>query len=133
MSASNYLELAILDHIFGKATFTAPSNIYVALCTSAPTDTSTGSTLTEANYTGYARKQTSPSDWASASAGAIENANAITFAACTAGSSSATHFALVDASSAGNVLYWGALGATLAISAGIVPEFAAGDLVVTAD
>ena len=133
MSASNYLELKVLDHVFGKATYTAPANIYVALCTSAPDDTSTGSTLTEANYTGYARKQTAPSDWNAASAGAISNANAITFDPCTVGTSSCTHFALVDAATTGNVLFWGALGATLAVSAGITPNIPAGDADITAD
>ena len=133
MSASDYLENKVLDHIFGKASYTAPSNLYVALCTEAPTDASTGSTIVEANYTGYARKQTSPSDWDAAASGLTDNANAIAFAACTGGSSDVTHFALVDAAADGNVIFWGALASSLAVSAGITPEFAAGDLDVTCD
>lgn len=130
--ASDYLENALLDHITGKTSYTKPT-AYVALCTAAPTDASTGSTLTEANYTGYARKQTAGSDWDAASGGAVANAAAITFDACTGGSSTVTHFALVDASSAGNVLCWGALSASLAVSAGITPEFAIGALDLTLD
>lgn len=133
MSASNYLENAILDHIFGESTYSAPANIYVALCTTAPTDTSTGSTLVEATYTGYARKSTAASDWGAASGGQVSNTGAIVFNPCTAGTSTVTHFALVDASSNGNVLFWGALTASLAVSAGITPQFAIGELDITAD
>jgi len=132
MSASNYLELELLDHLFGKGSYTPPT-VYVALCTSAPSDTDTGSTITEATYTGYSRKSTAAGDWNTAASGAIDNANAITFDACTGGSSNVTHFALVDAASAGNVLVWGALDSTLAVSNGITPEFAAGALEVTMD
>ena len=133
MSASNYLELEILDHIFGNGTYTPATNIFVALLTATPDDTDTGSTITEATYTGYARKSTAGSDWNTASAGAIDNANAITFDACTGGSSTITHFALCDASTAGNVLFWGALSSSFAVSDGVTPSFGAGALDTTAD
>lgn len=128
MHASNYLEQKFLDHLFGKSTFTAPSNIYVALCSAAPGDTDTGSTITEVNYTGYARVQTSPSDWNAWASGIIDNLNAITFPKATGGSATATHFALVDASSGGNLLIWAPLNSSLAISNNIQPSFPAGDL-----
>ena len=131
-AASDYLELEILDHLFGKGSYTPPT-IYVALCTAAPNDASTGSTLTEATYTGYARKSTAAGDWNTASAGLTDNANAITFAACTGGSSTVTHFALVDAATNGNCLIHGALTGSLAVSSGITPEFAAGELDVSLD
>ena len=132
--ASDYLEDKLLDHLFNKASYTAPT-IYVALCTAAPVDSDTGSTITEATYTGYARKSTVAGDWNAASGdpSTIDNGNAITFAACTGGSSTVTHFALVDASSAGNMLLWGALTSSLAVSSGITPEFAVGALDVTLD
>jgi len=130
--ASDYLENALLDHIVGKTSFTMPT-AYVALCTAAPTDASTGSTIVEANYTGYARKQTAGSDWATASGGATSNQAAITFDACTAGSSTVTHFAVCNAATTGQVLFFGALSASLAVSAGITPQFAIGALDVTLD
>jgi hypothetical protein len=133
MSASDYLELKVLDHIFNKTAYTAATTFYLALCTTAPTDASTGSTIVEATYTGYARKSFVAADLNAASAGATTNANAITFAACTGGSSTVTHFAIVDASSAGNVLFWGALTSSLAVSNGITPSVAASALSVTAD
>lgn len=133
MSASDYLELALLNHLFNKTAYTAPTTFYVALCTAAPTDASTGSTIVEATYTGYARKSTVAADWTTAASGANNNGNAITFAPCTAGTSTVTHFAICDASSAGNVLLWGALTASLAVSAGITPSFASGQLTNSCD
>lgn len=129
-AASDYLENKIIDHITGKTAFTQPT-AYVALCTAAPNDASTGSTITEADYTGYARVSTAGGDWNASSGGTADNANAITFGACTAGSNTITHYAIVDASSAGNVLTYGALDASLAVSAGITPAFAAGAISVT--
>jgi hypothetical protein len=128
--ASDYLENKVLDHIFGKAAYTAPANLYIALCTAAPTDASTGSTLTEANYTGYARKQSAPADWSVSSGGTLSNSNVLEFAPCTAGSSAVSHFAIVDAAANGNVLFYGTC--TLAVSTGIIPRFAAGALIVSA-
>jgi len=130
--ASNYLENALVDHITGKTAYTQPT-AYVALCTAAPNDASTGATITEADYTGYARESTAGSDWNAASGGTADNANAITFGACTAGSNTITHFAILDAASNGNVLVYGTLDPSLAVSAGITPSFAAGALSITCD
>lgn len=130
--ASNYLENALVDHITGKTSYTQPT-VYVALCTASVSDTNTGSTITEASYTGYAREETAGSDWNAASGGTADNANAITFGACTAGSSTVTHYAVLDAATNGNLLFYGALDASLAVSAGITPTFAAGALTVSID
>jgi len=132
MSASNYLENALLDHLFGKSTYASPTTIYVALLTDAPDETGTaGSDFTEADYTSYARVSTTDSDWNSASGGSLTNGNAITFPACTGGSSTVTHFALLD--QAQNLLVTGALDSSLAVSNGITPEFAASALTCTLD
>jgi hypothetical protein len=134
MSASNYLELKLLDHLFGKGAYTPPS-IYVALLTAEPSDTDEGDDLVEAAYTGYARKSTAAADWRAAVGGATTNANKITFAPCTGLTASITHWALVDSGTtgAGNVLVWGALTSPLAISNGITPEFAVDALSVSVD
>ncbi len=52
---SNYLAKKALDHILGGGDFTRPTTVYIALCTARPTMADTGSTITEANYTGYSR------------------------------------------------------------------------------
>lgn len=127
--ASDYLEKKLMDHLFGKAAYTAPT-IYVALFTATPNDAGGG---TEANYGGYARKTTAPADWNAAGAtdGTITNANELAFPAATSGSNTVTHFALYDAATAGNLLIYGAVGASLAVSTGITPKFAAGALSAT--
>lgn len=128
--ASNYLENKLNDHLFGKATYTSPTT-YLALCTSAPTDGDTGSTISEATYTSYARLSTSASDWNASSGGTISNANQLQFTAATGGSDTITHVAAVDASSGGNLLWYIALDANLAVSSGITPQFNAGTLSVS--
>ena len=50
---SDYLEDKVLDHVFGGTAYTAPSTLYVALYTVAPTDTGGG---TEVSGGGYEEK-----------------------------------------------------------------------------
>ena len=50
---SDYLEDKVLDHVFGGNAYTAPSTLYVALYTVAPTDTGGG---TEVSGGAYARQ-----------------------------------------------------------------------------
>ena len=49
---SDYLENKVLGHVFGGTAYTAPSTLYVALYTVAPSDTGGG---TEVSGGGYAR------------------------------------------------------------------------------
>lgn len=129
-SFGNYLEDEILDHIFGKGSYTPPT-IYVALSTADPLDD--GSGMSEPSGGSYARKSTSAADWNTSSSGAIDNANDITFAQATASWGTITHFALMDALSGGNLLAHGSLTTPKAIGNGDTAKFAAGDLDVTLD
>jgi hypothetical protein len=123
MSFSDYCALALLNSLFGKTSsfgaLATPPTMYVALCTAIPTPNLAGSALTEATYTGYARKVTAAADWAVAGGRILANANAITFAQCTGGTSTINSWALVDALTNGNVIDYGFLTTTPAvISAG---------------
>lgn len=132
---SNAVELKVLEHLVAKTSYTMPTSpTYLALVTVAVGETDTAATLTEATYTGYARKSVAGSDWGAAAAGQIANANAITFAACTAGTSTVIGFALVTSSSgAGDIIVFGTL-ASMSVSATQTPvNFAVGSLVITAD
>ncbi len=126
---SNYLANALLNHIFGKGTYTPPTNIYVELSTTAPTDA--GTNVTPPSGGGYARKQTAPADWNTGSGRIIDNANAIEFAEATGSWGTLSHFALFDAASGGNFLGWGALTTPKAVDSGDTARFAAGDLDVS--
>jgi hypothetical protein len=131
MSFSNDLENKLLDHVFKNTSYAQPTNIYVALCTAAPTDASTGSTITEPSGGAYAR--TVMNAWNTASGGSTANTNAITFPTATASWGTVTHYAICDASTGGNVLAWGALDTSRLISADDVAEFAAGAITVNLD
>ena len=122
---SDYWENKILDHIFGKGSYTSPT-IYVGLSTVDPTDD--GSGLAEPSGNGYARTQTSASDWNAASNGSLDNASDITFAQATGSWGTITHFALFDAVTAGNMLAHGVLSQSKTIGNSDTARFQAGDL-----
>ena len=134
MSMSNTTENATLKmHLQGTdPAYRAGATQYLALFSADPGET--GSLAAEATYTGYARvaltKATAWTDGGSS----FSNANLIQFGACTAGTTAATHFAVVDtASGAVAQMISGALSATLNVSAGIQPQFQTGSLVITAE
>ncbi len=105
---SSYSENKLLDHSLGKTSFTMPATVANALCTVTITYAMTGATITEATFTGYARKTIAGSDLNAASSGSSTNANAIIHAACTGSSSTIIGDALCDSAStgAGNMLVY---------------------------
>ena len=134
MSLSNTTETAALD-CFLRGTdpsYRAGATQYLALFTADPGETA--SLVAEASYTGYARVAlTKSSSWTGTSS-PFTNTNRIQFGACTAGSDSITHFAVVDTSSgAVAMMISGALSGTLAVSTGIQPQFSAGALSISAE
>ncbi|MBN1359353.1 MAG: hypothetical protein JW993_02120 [Sedimentisphaerales bacterium] len=129
-SFSDYWENEILDHIFGKGSYTPPT-IYVGLSTADPGDDGAG--LSEPSGNGYARVATSASDWTSATSGALENANTVEFDEASGTWGTVTHFALFDAVSGGHLLAHGALTQSKAIAGGDIVRFAAGDIDVSLD
>lgn len=134
MSLSNTTEISALA-MFLQGTdpsYRAGATQYLALFTADPTESA--SLAAEADYTGYARVAlTKASAW-TGGGNPFTNANLIQFGACTAGTNALTHFAVVDtASGAVNMMISGALSATLNVSAGIQPQFAAGALSISAD
>ena len=134
MSMNNATENATLKmHLKGvDPSYRANPTQYLALFTGDPGEA--GSLAAEANYVGYSRvaltKATAWTDGGSVFA----NAALIQFGACTAGNNTITHFAVVDtASGAVNQMISGSLSAALNVSAGIQPQFAAGQLEIGAD
>lgn len=134
MSLSNTTENATLKmHLQGiDPSYRAGATQYLALFTADPGEAA--SLANEATYTGYARVAlTKASAWTDGGS-SFTNAALIQLGACTAGSNAITHFGIVDtASGAVSQMISGALSATLNVSPGIQPQFAAGELAVTAD
>lgn len=149
MSASNSFEDTMLKHIFQNANIanvgdatglrgsTTAGTLYIALHTADPGEGG-DQTTSEATYTGYARVGVArdSSNWTVSGTAPTQaaNTNAVNFALCTAGSNTITHFSIGLASSGASVIVIsGALGASLAVSNGITPSFAAGQLAGTLD
>jgi hypothetical protein len=146
MSAKDNFENNLLAHIFQNATIpnigdatglrgsSAAGSLYVALYTGTPSDSASG---TECDYAGYARVALERSvSGFSLSGNAISNASALSFPQCVSGvSDTAVAFAVCTASSVNvdDQIQWGPLLSSLEISAGITPEFNAGDLVINVD
>ena len=111
MSAfSTYTSNKVLDHILKTSVWAAPSACYVALFSSdAGLDSNVEGSQTEASGGSYARVDASTS-FPAAAAGSVTNSVAeLVFPTATADWGTMTHWALMDASTSGNVLMWGAL------------------------
>ena len=108
------------------------TNLYVSLHTADPT-ASGAQNSNEAAYTSYARVAVARTTGGWSIAGeTITNVGAITFPACTGGSETETYVGVGTASSGAGVLLWaGPLTSSLAVSNGITPSFAAGQLSIT--
>jgi len=159
-SKKDTFETSVLNHIFCNAAMTGigdaggllasstagslyialyvdgtAGSLYIALYVDGtePSDSASG---TETTYTNYARVAVARSagGWTVA-AGACSNTAAITFAQCGASGATLGAFAICKAGTTGvdDQLYWGELTSPLAVSSGITPEFAIGDLDVTED
>lgn len=129
---SDYLEDALLDHFLGTSAYTAPSTVYVALLTTAATDSDNGASLVEPTIASgsYARQSAA---FNSSANGATANTSNIDFndmPACTV-----VGVAVVDSSTygAGNVLVHGTLSASKTVDAGDILRIAAGDLDISID
>ncbi len=135
MSKSNTLENQVIALLFNATALPwSNSNLYVALHTADPGEAG-DQTTSEATYTGYARVAVSRdnSGWTVAGNQASNTAE-ITFPECTGGSNTLTHFSVgLVTSGASQILYKGALTASLAISNLITPRFPAGTLICQED
>lgn len=131
-SKSDYLENKLLDHVLGGAIYTRPVTVYVALYTVAPTDAGGGTEVSGGSYARVAVTNNA-TKWPAASGGAKSNGQEITFPTATASWGEAVAFAILDAASAGNFMYWGDLTTPKTIGNGDTAKFGVGDLDITED
>jgi len=149
MSASNAFENAVALLLFNNTAIAnygdapgilgsaAAGSLFVALHTADPGEAGS-QTTSEATYTGYARVAVARSGagWTVSGTAPTQAANAaaVTFGLDTVGSETITYFSVGrDTSGAGQILASGILTASLAVSPGITPSFAIGQLTVTVD
>ena len=125
MAKSNYLENKVIDHFLGTSSTSAPSNVYIGLFTSNPTDANSG---TEVSGNGYSRQVIT---FNTASSGSATNSSAETFTASGGNFGTITHFGIFDASTSGNLLYHGALTDDKVIEDGDSLVVASGAITIT--
>jgi hypothetical protein len=146
MSMTNAAEQALLDLLFlntdwagigdagGLQNSAAAGSFHISLHTADPGESGTQAT-SEVAYTGYARVAVARTagGW-TRTVSTISNTALVQFGQCTGGTATATHFGIgTDSTGTGNLLLKGALNASLSISNGIQPQFAAGAMTATVD
>lgn len=142
MSAmSDYLENKLIDQLFRGQTAPTTTTLYVGLLTAAPSDAGGG---TEVSGNSYARVAVTSSlaNWAgtqsagsttasSGTGGQTSNNAAITFPTPSGTWGTVTHFGIYDATSGGNLLFWGALTISKTINQSDTVTFPAASLSIT--
>jgi len=143
-AASNHLENELLDHVLGGGgarAYTAPSTVYVALfadsspaAVSAALESGTNDTSSSSNWgyyeittvgTAYGRQSVTFGNAGAVTDGTISTDQSVSFNVATADYDTAggtgnvvTHIAIMDAATAGNVLFYGALTTSKTVSSG---------------
>lgn len=143
-SITDYLENKLIDWLFRGQSYSPPSSLYFALFSAAPAEAGTG---TEFSGGGYARvavacslanfagtQAAGSTDVSSGDTGKTSNNIKIEFPIPTGAWGTATHMAVFDAETDGNMLLYGTLKAAKTISAGDgAPKFAIGKVTFTLD
>lgn len=131
-SKSITLSLSLLDHVLGGGSYARATNVYVALFTATPTSAGGGTEVSGGSYARVALTNNSTNFPAAAgSTPTKSNGAAVTYPSATVSWGTVNSFALFDASSGGNMLYWGPLTASRAVNVGDTPSFAVGALTIT--
>jgi hypothetical protein len=130
-SKTDSLEQRLLDHLFkGGATpaLNALSTAYVALYTAVPSDPAAG---TEVSGSSYARQAVAAAGWTRTASQVANNAE-VAFPTVTGSPYTVVGWAIMDALSGGNMLYWGDVASTT-MNVGDVARFAAGAITINED
>lgn len=133
-SFSDFLELELLDHVFGNAAYSAPGTLHIALFTVAPSDSGGGTEVGTGTWTNYARVAVTnnATNFPAASGGLKSNGTAISWGVATAsGPVTVVAVGIFDAASSGNLLAWADLATSKTVNNGDTPSFAIGELDIT--
>lgn len=103
---SNYLEDILINAVLRNTAYTSPTTVYVALYTSDPGEDNSG---TELAGNGYARQAIT---FGAPSNGVTSNSGDVTFGPASASWGTVTHVGILDASTLGNLLFYGPLSAS---------------------
>lgn len=123
MSASNYLENAILNLISGNGTYT-PTSLSLALYTSSPGESNAGVELTADSY------QRKPVTFGAAVNGIMSNNSEVLFDQATTDWDTVFYFGVLDTSD--NLLFYGSLVPVTALYGQSI-RFQVGTIVISLD
>ena len=135
MPYSAYLATAQLNWLAGSAFPTAPTNLYVTIHSASPTNTGSAANIT-ASVTGSSNRillsQANLAAVTAAGGGGYERVTTailnVIGTSVNSSTETATHFAIWDAITGGNLLMHDELDAPIAIATGAEVKFPAGDL-----
>jgi hypothetical protein len=127
VAASNYLEQKLLEHTLRAVAYSAPADVFAALYTVTPDDTGGGTEVTGGSY---ARQDITFGAYAS---GAVTNSVLVDFGTASANWGTVVACGVFDASTAGNLLFYGALLSNKTVDSGDGFSFAIGKLTVGLD
>jgi hypothetical protein len=127
-SKTDYLEHAVLNFFLANNSdgYTSPATVYVGLFTSATGEGGTGTEVTGGSYARVSVPFT-------VTVSSATNSGLVTFPTASADWGTITDFAIFDALTSGNMMYYGTLGTSRTVLNGDVVKFNPGQLVVTED
>jgi hypothetical protein len=126
MSATDYLEGKLLDHLMGIAVYTPPTSLYLALHTNDPGETGSANHVTGGGYVPQLIT------FGAQSVSRSLSTNSQTFTNM-AGGLNITHFAIRENASGGTPILYGILANSRLTVAGDPITFSAGLIAVSAD
>jgi hypothetical protein len=129
MNISNFLATALLNQVFRNTVYTRPTTVYLALYTSDPTAVDTGTEVSGGAYARIAVTFGAPA--IESSRETIRSTAELVFSIATADWGNITHAGIRDASTAGNLLYYGGILNPRQILTGDRLRIEAGSIVLT--
>jgi hypothetical protein len=136
---SDFLENKLIDQIFRAQAYTFPGTLFFALCTTAPTDSSTGASIAEVTGGSYARQSVIPATntfystngqttgASTGTGGTTSNVATISYPTATADWGTVVGILVTDSATtaAGNGLFWATLTANKVVGNGDQFQFSA--------
>lgn len=131
MAITYYQSNKILDYEFGNTSYTPASTMYFGLSTTTIANNGTGAT--EPSGGSYARVSlvNNKTNWGNASNGSLTNLSTVQFTESTASWGTITYVFISDASTSGNILYFGALSPSRTVAINTIVYFSASAITVS--
>jgi hypothetical protein len=129
MAKSNTSKQMVLNFLARNQSVVQPTQLFLALYTTNPTDADTG---TEINYSGYQRQAvTFGAPQLSGGAAVIANSAQIQFGVVPSAAGTIAYAGLKTAQNGGDLVYYGSLAATYQMNQGVQPIVPVGALTIS--